>query len=162
MADEDSVIVDSIIPRFANMVELKGCRIPSGHVPGGRRHQQRALLLEAAEGVTEEAFTTHAVMHRMKADRTLEVVPVDVEGILSGSVADIPLKPNDVLFIPTKKEMMEEQTITIHGEVHYPGKYKYADNETLEDFILQAGGLKETASTIKVDVARRISNPKAL
>ena len=98
----------------------------------------------------------------MKKDRTLEVVPVDVEGILQGTVADIPLQPNDVLFIPTKQEMMEERTITIHGEVFYPGIYKYAENETLEDFVLQAGGLKQTASTVKVDVARRIINPKAL
>ena len=57
---------------------------------------------------------------------------------------------------------MTERTITINGEVHYPGIYKYADNETLEDFVLQAGGLKETASTVKVDVARRVSDPKAL
>ena len=119
-------------------------------------------LLESAEGLKEEAFTAHAVMHRMKADRTLEVVSVDVEGILSGNAPDIPLQPNDVLFIPTKQEMMEEQTITIHGEVHYPGIYKYAANETLEDFVLQAGGLKQTASTVKVDVARRIVNPKAV
>ena len=81
---------------------------------------------------------------------------------MSGKVADIPLKENDVLFIPSKEETMTERTITIHGEVQYPGVYKYADNETIEDFVLQAGGLKETASTVKVDVARRVSNPKAL
>ena len=116
LADEDSVSVDSIISRFSNMVELKGAVFrPGMYQVGGQIYSVRTLL-EAAEGLKEEAFTTHAVMHRMKADRTLEVVPVDVEGILSGSVADIPLKPNDVLFIPTKKEMMEEQTITIHGD----------------------------------------------
>ena len=58
--------------------------------------------------------------------------------------------------------MMQEQTVTIHGEVQYPGIYRYAANETLEDLVLQAGGLRETASTVKVDVARRIINPKAL
>lgn len=128
---------------------------------GGQINSVRTLL-ESAEGLKEEAFTTHAVMHRMRPDRTLEVVPVDVEGIMNGNVPDIPLQPNDVLFIPTKQEMMEEQTITIHGEVHYPGIYKYAANETLEDFVLQAGGLKQTTSTVKVDVARRIINPKAV
>ena len=88
-------------------------------------------------------------------------VPVDIDGIRNGRVADIPLKPNDVLFVPTKQSMMDEQTITIHGEVFFPGKYKYAANQTIEDFILQAGGLKETASMMKVDVSRRIMNPKA-
>ena len=81
---------------------------------------------------------------------------------MKGTVADIPLCENDVLFIPTRSDMMQEKTITIHGEVHYPGVYRYADDETIEDIVLQAGGLKETASTIKVDVARRVSNPKAL
>ena len=101
-------------------------------------------------------------MHRMTPDRTLEIIPVDVEGIMSGKTADIPLQKNDILFIPTKQEMMQQQTITIHGEVQYPGIYQYADNETIEDFILQAGGLKDAASTVKVDIARRVKNPKAL
>ena len=162
LADEDSVSVDSILPRFSNMVEVKGAVFRPGMYQVGGDINSVKTLIEHADGLREEAFTARAVMHRMKKDRTLEVVPVDVEGILDGTVPDIPIQNNDVLFIPTKQEMMEEQTITIHGEVQYPGIYKYADNETLEDFVLQAGGLKQTASTVKVDVSRRIVNPKAL
>ena len=162
VSDEDSVSVDSILDRYSNMVEIKGAVFrPGMYQVGGEINSVRSLL-EHADGLREEAFTARAVMHRMKKDRSLEVVPVDVEGILDGKVADVPLQPNDVLFIPTKQEMMEEQTITIHGEVNYPGIYKYASNETLEDFVLQAGGLKNSASTVKVDVARRVMNPKAL
>lgn len=162
LADEDSVSVDSILPRFSNMVEIKGAVFRPGMYQVGGDINSVRTLIEHADGLREEAFTARAVMHRMKKDRTLEVVPVDVEGILAGKVPDIPIQNNDVLFIPTKQEMMEEQTITIHGEVQYPGIYRYADNETLEDFVLQAGGLKQTASTVKVDVSRRIVNPKAL
>ena len=162
LADADSVSVDSILPRFSNMVEIKGAVFRPGMYQVGGDINSVRTLIEKADGLREEAFTARAVMHRMKPDRTLEVIPVDVEGILAGRVADIPVRNNDVLFIPTKQEMMEEQTITIHGEVFYPGVYKYADNETLEDFVLQAGGLKQTASTVKVDVARRMVNPKAL
>ena len=162
LADADSVSVDSILQRYSNMVEIKGAVFRPGMYQVGGNINSVRTLIENADGLKEEAFTARAVMHRMKPDRTLEVIPVDVEGILSGRTADIPIQNNDVLFIPTKQEMMEEQTITIHGEVFYPGVYKYADNETLEDFVLQAGGLKQTASTVKVDVARRIVNPKAL
>ena len=162
IADGDSVSVDSILPRYTNTVEVKGAVFRPGMYQIDQNINSVGTLLQRAEGVKEDAFTVHAVMHRMKPDRTLEVIPVDVEGILNGTVADIPLKENDVLFIPTKAEMQVERTITIHGEVNYPGVYKYADNETLEDFVLQAGGLKETASTVKVDVARRISNPAAI
>ena len=136
LADEDSVSVDSILPRFSNMVEVKGAVFRPGMYQVGGDINSVKTLIEHADGLREEAFTARAVMHRMKKDRTLEVVPVDVEGILDGTVPDIPIQNNDVLFIPTKQEMMEEQTITIHGEVQYPGIYRYADNETLEDFVL--------------------------
>lgn len=162
VADGDSVSVDSVLPRYANTVEIKGAVFRPGMYNLNAEINSVRSLISHAEGLTEEAFGTHAVMHRMKRDRTLEVIPVDVVGILGDNVPDIPLKENDVLFIPTKTERMTQRTIIIHGEVQYPGIYKYADNETIEDFILQAGGLTDKASTVKVDVARRVDNPKAL
>ena len=162
MADNDSVSVDSILPRYSNMVEIKGAVFRPGMYQIGDDIYSVKTLLEHAEGVTEEAFTAHAVMHRMKTDRTLEALSVDIQGIMDGTVADIPLKNEDVLFVPTRIESQVEQTIAIHGEVQYPGTYKFADNETLEDFVLQAGGLKETASMHNVLISRRVSNPHAL
>lgn len=161
VSDEDSVSVDSILPRFSNMVEVKGAVFRPGMYQVGGDIQSVRQLIETAEGVTEEAFTPHAILHRMKADRTLEVLSVDLQGILAGTVADIPLRNEDVFFVPSKAEMQEEKTLTIHGEVRNPGIYKYAENETLEDFVLQAGGLMDAASTVKVDVARRLKNPLA-
>ena len=159
--DEDSISVDSVIPRYSNMAEIKGAVFRPGlYQVGGEITSVRALL-EHAEGCTEDAFTDHAVMHRMKEDRTLEVISVDVAGILNGTVPDIALRNEDVLFVPSKKDLQEEQTLTIHGEVMYPGIYRFADNETLEDFVLQAGGLTDAASVMKVDVARRITNTTA-
>ncbi len=162
LADGDSITVDSILDRWSNMVEVKGAVFRPGMYQVGGEITTVRSLIEHAEGLREEAFTAHAVMHRMKADRTLEVLRLNIDGILDGSIEDVELKPNDVLFIPTRQDLMEEQTLTIHGEVHYPGIYKYAANETIEDFILQAGGLTETASTVKVDVSRRTTNPQAL
>lgn len=161
LADDDSVSVDSVIPRYENMVEVKGAVFRPGMYQVGDGINSVRTLVDAAEGVTEYAFTPHAIIHRMKADRSLEVISVDLEGIMTGKAADIPLQNEDVLFVPTKQDVQEEQTLTIYGEVQYPGTYKFAENETLEDFILQAGGLKETASTVRVDVSRRIINPKA-
>lgn len=162
LADGDSVTVDSIIPRYENMVEIKGAVFRPGMYQLGGNITTVRSLIESADGLTEDAFTNRGVIHRMKEDRTLKVISVDVQGIIDGRVADIPLKNEDVLFIPSKSERQENRTITIHGEVLYPGVYKYADNETLEDFVVQAGGLKESASTVKVDVSRRVSNRKAL
>lgn len=162
IADGDSVSVDSIIPRYSNTVELKGAVFRPGLYNIGEQVNSVRSLIEHADGLKEEAFTNRAVIHRMKEDRTLEVVSVDVAGIMSGKVADVPLKENDVLFIPTKRERMSDRTITIRGEVQYPGVYKYAENETVEDFVLQAGGLTDKASLVNVSVSRRVNDPKAL
>ena len=161
VSDGDIVSAETIITRYENMVEIKGAVFRPGMYQLGGDITTVGTLLKACEGVTEEAFTNRAVMHRMNTDRTLKVISVDVKGILAGTTPDISLQNEDVLFIPTKSEMQNDRTLTIHGEVMYPGVYHYADNETLEDFILQAGGLKETASTVKVDVSRRIYDSKA-
>ena len=161
MADGDSVLVDSVLNRYSNMVEVKGAVFRPGMYQLGEQINSVKTLMEYCEGVTEDAFTAHAVMHRMKKDRTLEVIPVDIAGIMEGTATDIPLQNEDVLFVPTRQDVQEEQTITIHGEVRYPGVYRYAANETLEDFVLQAGGLKETAAMVNVFVSRRIVNPTA-
>ena len=160
--DGDSVTVDSILPRYANTVEVKGAVFRPGMYNLGEQVNSVRSLVEHAEGLTEDAFTNRAVMHRMKPDRSLEVISVDIAGIMSGKVADIPLKENDVLFIPTRQDKMTQRTITIRGEVQYPGTYKYADNETIEDFVLQAGGLTDKASTVNVSVSRRVSDAKAM
>lgn len=162
IADGDSVTVEPILNRYANTVEVRGAVFRPGMYNLGEQVNSVRSLIEHAEGLTEDAFKARAVMHRMKTDRSLEVVSVDVEGIMSGKVADIPLKENDVLFIPTRQDKMNERTITIRGEVLFPGTYKYADNETIEDFVLQAGGLTDKASVVNVNVSRRVSDAKAL
>ena len=162
IADGDSVTVEPILNRYANTVEVRGAVFRPGMYNLGEQVNSVRSLIEHAEGLTEDAFKARAVMHRMKTDRSLEVVSVDVEGIMSGKAADIPLKENDVLFIPTRQDKMNERTITIRGEVLFPGTYKYADNETIEDFVLQAGGLTDKASVVNVNVSRRVSDAKAL
>ena len=160
--DGDSVSVDSILPRYANTVEVKGAVFRPGMYNLGEQVNSVRTLIEHAEGLTEDAFTNRAVMHRMKQDRNLEVISVDLAGIMSGKLPDIPLKENDVLFIPTRQDKSIERTLTIRGEVQYPGVYKYAENETVEDFVLQAGGLTDKASTVNVMVSRRVKDATAL
>lgn len=161
LADEDSVSVDSTLERYANMVELKGAVFRPGMYQMDGTITTVRQLLEAAGGPTEDAFTSHAVMHRRREDRTMEVISLDVQGLMNHTVVDLALQNEDVIFVPSKKDMQEEQTLTISGEVVYPGVYDYAKNMTLEDFILQAGGLKDAASLVKVDVSRRLRDNKA-
>ena len=161
LMDEDSVSVDSTLNRYQNTVEIKGAVFRPGMYQVGGQICTVKALIEAADGLTENAIGQHAVMHRMKKDRTLEVKSVDILGILEGNVPDIELKNEDVIYVGSREEEKEDQTITIHGEVNYPGVYKFASNETVEDLVLQAGGLTNAASLAKVDVSRRIIEPNA-
>ncbi|MCH5301395.1 MAG: SLBB domain-containing protein [Prevotella sp.] len=161
LEDGDAITVDGMINRYENMVEIKGAVFRPGQFQLGTNINSVKTLIEAAEGLTEDAFTSHAILHRLKEDRSLEVVPVDVKGIMEGTVADIPLENEDVLFIMTQEDLRQERTLTITGEVMSPGTYEFADNMTIEDLIVMAGGLTDQASTAKVDVSRRIRDPKA-
>ena len=161
LMDEDSVSVDSTLNRYQNTVEVKGAVFRPGMYQVGGQICTVKALIEAADGLTENAIGQHAVMHRMKKDRTLEVMSLDVLGIMEGNVPDVELKNEDVIYIGSREEEKEDQTITIHGEVNYPGIYKFASNETIEDLVLQAGGLTNAASLAKVDVSRRIIEPNA-
>ena len=160
--DGDSIFVDSIVSRFSNMVEVKGAVFHPGMYETGGNINTVLDLLEAADGLREDAFTARAVMHRRKADRRLEVLAVDIEGIMDGRVPDVELRKEDVLFIPSVHDMRGEETLRINGEVNFPGVYEFAENTTIEDFVLQAGGLTNAASMVKVDVFRRIYDAKAL
>ena len=162
LMDGDSVTVDSILERYTNTVQIKGAVFHPGMYDWGSTNNTVRSLIESAGGLTEDAFSVHAVLHRMKPDRIRKVLSVDVEGIMAGTVADMPLENEDVLFIPFRSETLNERTLTIHGEVQMPGIYEYAEDETIEDFILQAGGLTDAASTARVDVSRRISDPGAM
>ena len=161
LVDGDSIFVDSIVSRFSNMVEVKGAVFHPGLYETGGNINTVLDLIDAADGLREDAFTARAVMHRRKADRRLEVLSVDIEGIMNGSVPDVALRKEDVLFIPSVHDMRGEETVRISGEVIYPGTYEYAENTTVEDIVLQAGGLTKEASMVKVDVFRRIYDAKA-
>ncbi len=161
LKDGDSIFVDSVLARFSNMVEVRGAVRHAGQFELGGEVQTVKGLLQVADGLREDAFVSRGVMHREKDDLTLEMINVDIEGILNGTVADIPLRRGDVLFVPSKVDMKGEQTLTIRGEVLYPGEYKYAENTSVEDLILMAGGLTPAASMAKVDVFRRLQDFKA-
>ena len=156
--DGDSLYVDSIIPRYSNLVEVRGAVKHPGQFQLGGNIQSVKDLLKAVDGLAEDAFQSRAVMHRQKEDLTLEMVSVDIESIIAGTSPDIALRKGDVLFIPSVVDMKGEQTLTINGEVLYPGVYQFAENTSVEDLILQAGGLTDAASLAKVDVFRRVND----
>ena len=159
--DGDVLTVDSVLQRFENRVEVRGAVYREGLYQLNGVVNTVKQLIKKAEGVRGDAFLNRAVIDRENEDLTHEMIQIDLRGLLNGTVADIPLKRNDILYIPSIHDLKEEATLTIHGEVANPGTYLYSDNMTVEDLVLQAGGLLEGAATVKIEVARRIKNPKS-
>lgn len=162
LADGDSVTVGAILNRYANRVEIRGAVYRPGMYELGGGLTTVKELIKRAEGLTGDAFTGRAILTREREDLTHEVLAVDLAGLLNGTTPDIPLRREDVLVIPSIHELQAQGAFTISGEVTRPGVYPYADNTTLEDLIVQAGGLLDGASTVRVDVSRRLKNPKSL
>lgn len=161
MCDGDSVAVDSIVPRYSNMVEIEGAVFYPGQYQLSESVKSVKELIEAAGGVREDAFLARAVLHHRNYDNTIEALSVDVAGILDGTVPDVTLRNNDAILIPSKSEMEGELTIVVGGEVRVPGVYEFAENSTIEDVILKAGGLTRAASRVKVDLFRYLHDPYA-
>lgn len=161
LEDGDSLTVDAVLDRFENRVEVRGAVFREGLYQVDGTMNTVKQLIKKAEGVRGDAFLNRAIIDREHEDLTHEIIQVDVRGLLNGTAADIPLQKNDVLYIPSIHDLQEEATLTIHGEVANPGTFLYSEKMTVEDLILQAGGLLEAAATTKVEVARRIKDPKS-
>lgn len=157
----DEVTAEAILQRFTNRLEVRGAVYRPGlYQLNGEINTVRALVTEA-KGLRGDAFTNRAVLKREREDLTTEMISVDVRGIMAGSSPDIPLQKNDILYIPSIHDLEDFGDVSIYGEVAKPDSYSYSDNMTLEDLIIRAGGLRESASTVRVDVARRIKDPKS-
>lgn len=156
MKDGDEVTVGKMTSRYENRLEIKGSVYLEGVYELGSKVHNITTLIEAAGGLMPEAYTNRALLHRERLDKTLEVVSVDLKGIIEGRTKDIELRTNDQLYIPSIYDMQDFGYLTISGEVANPGQFPFADNTTIEDLIVQAGGLLKSASVTRVEVERRI------
>ena len=161
LMDGDVVSISAMLERYENKLEIKGAVYRPGIYQYSGQLNTIKQLVEKAEGVMGDAFLTRAVLHREREDLTKEVIQVDLKNILNGSKPDIALQRNDELYVPSIHDLQDIGTITVFGEVARPGEFPFAENTTLEDIIIQAGGLKESASTVRVDVSRRIKDNKS-
>jgi protein involved in polysaccharide export with SLBB domain len=161
MRNGDVVTAEAILNRFTNKLEIRGAVYRPGiYQLSGKLNTIRELVHEA-QGLTGDAFLNRAVLYRQREDLTSEVVQIDIKSIMDGTSPNLALMKNDILYIPSIHDLEDRGNVTVHGEVAHPDSYPYADNMTLEDLIIQAGGLKEAASTVRIDISRRIKNPRS-
>lgn len=161
LANGDSIMIDSIVNRYENRVSVTGAVYRPGNYAINNSIKTVKDLVNVVEGPREDAFLNRVILYREKEDLTREMLAVDLGKLLRGEIDDIPLKKNDYLYVPSATELRGDYVIDIRGEVKNPRKYPFVENMTLEDAVLQAGGLLESASTVRVDVSRRIKAPNS-
>lgn len=159
LMDGDAITVGTMIDRFSNRVEIKGAIYRPGAFELGDKIQTVSQLIAYADGLKGDAFPNRALITREREDLTLEIIPFDVTKVLNGTAEDVKLAKNDVVYIPSIHDLNDVASISIEGEVAKPGSFVFAENTTIEDAIILAGGLLESASTVKIDVSRRITKP---
>ncbi len=162
LKDGDIITVGTIVDRYANRVEVKGSVYRPGMYAINKDLRTVGTLIRKADGLTEDAYTGRVLLYREGPDLQLQILSFDINDILEGRTPDIELKRNDIIEILNINEIEDRGTLSITGRVANPGTYPYAANTTVEDLILQAGGLLQGASTAKVDVARRIIDPASV
>lgn len=158
----DEVVARQVEARFKNKIQIAGAvNVPGVFELNADVNSVRKLIAKAG-GLQPEAFLERAIVHRMREDRSLEKLAVDLGGIMNGSKADVALQNNDSLYINSYFELNDYGTLTINGEVAAPGVFPFAENTTVQDLILQAGGLLRSASVARVDVARIVLDKESL
>ena len=160
--DGDVVSIAGSIDRYENRVEIKGAVYREGFYAIDEQTRTLKQLIERADGLREDAFMSRAVLYREKPDWTMEAQSIDLAGLMAGRVKDIALRANDMLLIASVSDMQEDYNVTIFGSVSRPDTYPYAENMTVEDLLVAAGGLLESASTANVTVTRRMKDPKSM
>ncbi len=162
LKDGDVVTIGTVLDRYANRVELNGAVMRPGVFALGKDIVTLTDLLNKADGLKEDAYKERALLYREGPDLTLEVIPFNINDILTGRAPDITLRKNDVVEIASVQEIFERGDFTIDGQIANPGQYSYVENTTLEDLILRAGGLLEGASRARIDISRRVVDPDAV
>lgn len=161
LEDGDQITADSVLNRFENRVEIRGAIFRPGMYQIDGTVNTVKQLIKKAEGLRGDAYLPRVIIDREHEDLSHENIAIDMEGVMNGTIADIPLKKNDVIYVPSINDLKEEATISIYGEVANPGTFLFSKNMSIKDLIVHAGGLLESASTVRLEVARRTKDPES-
>lgn len=155
MQDGDIVNVERLLDRFENQVTIEGAVFRTGQYSLDNNRTLKQLI-NTAEGLKGDAFTGRITIVRTREDLAIENLSINLANVLAGTDPDIPLQREDQVIIPSRFDLAQQATVSILGEVNLPDPgMPYMANMTLNDILLRAGGLKESAAASMVEVIRR-------
>ncbi|MGA8528556.1 MAG: SLBB domain-containing protein, partial [Acidobacteriaceae bacterium] len=120
-----------------------------------------AQLVRMAGGFKRDALRNRADLTSYDVENGRRVVEalstVRIGGAVSGAdpQADVPLKPDDILSIHEITSWSDiGESVTIRGQVQFPGNYGFTDGERLSSVLRRAGGLLPAAYPIGAVLVR--------
>lgn len=160
MRDGDELTVDEIVGMYENRLVVSGAVWrPGEYELNASVHTVKQLVAQAA-GLKGDEFAGRAQITRLNPDFTQTLIAVDIRGILNGSVPDMELRAEDHLSIPSLFDLREPYMVKVLGAVNKPQEaLPFQQNMTIEDAVILAGGLREAAATVRIEVSRRMRNP---
>ncbi len=153
----DSFVFGELLDRFENRIQVSGALKRPGTFALEEGMGVKDLI-NRADGLRDDAFMNRAALYRTRNDFTLEIVTINISEIVNGNEEDITLQREDVLYIPSIYDLREEFYVVISGEVNRPGSFAFAEKMSVSDLVFIAGGLKESATSSQIEIARRVKD----
>lgn len=162
LADGDSITISEVIDKYENRLNVSGAVWRPGDYQFDDSTNTVLKLISRAQGLRGDALLSRSQIIRQRPDMEFEVISIDLGALINGRLPDVELQAEDMLSIPAINSLKETQNISVKGEVNHPDTvmpYRY--NMTIQDAVMLAGGLKESASLARIEVVRRVKNPHA-
>jgi protein involved in polysaccharide export with SLBB domain len=101
---------------------------------------KRDALLDSAD------LTSYGIVDGNRISGKLATVPIGAAVNGSNPAADVPLKPGDILTIHQITGWNDiGESVTLIGQVKFPGTYGFQEGERLSSVLRRAGGFRDTA-----------------
>lgn len=146
----DSIYAEQMQPLFENKVTITGAVYRPGEY-GYTPQLSLQSLLKKADGLRADAFLTRAIIKRVGANREKTILSVDLTTI---NTNDITLSSEDSIHIFAKEDLVDQQYVTIDGNVRNPGKILFRKGMQIQDLIALAGGFMNDAAYHRVELSR--------
>lgn len=150
----DSIFAEQKQPLFENKVTITGAVYRPGEY-GYTPQLSLNNLLKKADGLRTDAFLSRAIIKRVGVNREKTIVSVDLNTL---STTDFALSSEDSIHVFAKDDLIEQQYVTIDGNVRNPGKILFRKGMQIQDLIALAGGFMNDAAYHRVELSRLEKN----
>jgi len=151
----DEIVVNTISNKLSNVVSVKGSVGVSGDyefIQGDHLLD----LLQKAKCIAEKTFMDKVYVVRLNKDRTKTHITVNLGAVLEDDshIDNILLQEYDIVNVLSVDDFDDEFSVSVLGAIRKGGSFDFGDGMTLQDVLLQAGGLTRQAEGSRVEVSR--------